>query len=358
MNTIIKEDLDQIISSPIVNWKKLKGSTILVTGANGMLPSYMVETLLYLNERRNYDIKVIALVRNLQKAKTVFYDCPDKDSLLFIEQDVSHKIHYEGEIDYIIHAASQAAPSYYGVDPVGTFKANTLGTINMLEMAKEKQVKGFLFFSTGAVYGDVGNESTLLVEDKQGCVNTLEVRNCYAESKRAGENACVCYHHQYGVQTKIVRIFHTFGPKMNLNDGRVFSDFCKNVINNQDIVLKSDGLAMRPFCYVADAVIAYFKILFDGEPATAYNVGGDKQHEISVRDLSEMLVSLYPEKKLKIVYDINKDDLTYAKMRTPQQRIIADMSRIHRLGWTQLYSVRDCFDRTIRAIENNGNLFH
>jgi len=358
MNPIVKEDLAQIISSPIIDWEELKGSTILVTGANGMLPSYMVETLLYLNEQRNYCIKVIALVRNLQKAKIVFGDWQDTSSLLFLEQDVSHGVHYKGEIDYIIHAASQAAPSYYGVDPVGTFKANTLGTVNMLELAKEKQVKGFLFFSTGAVYGDVGNESTLLVEDKLGCVNTLEVRNCYAESKRAGENACVCYHHQYGVPAKIVRIFHTFGPKMNLDDGRVFSDFCKNIINNQDIVLKSDGLAMRPFCYVADAVIAYFKILLDGKPATAYNVGGDKEHEISVRNLSEMLVALYPEKHLKVVYSIDKDDMTYAKMRTPQQRIIADMSRINQLGWTQLYSVRDCFDRTIRAIEIDKNLFH
>lgn len=356
MNSIIREDLHQITSSPIVDWEAFRGSAVLISGANGMLPSYMVETLLYLNDQYNYGIKVIALVRNLEKAKKAFTDCPAPNTLEFLVQDVSAEIKFEGPIDYIIHAASQAAPSYYGVDPVGTFKANTLGTINMLELAKEKRVKDFLYFSTGAVYGDVGNESSFLVEDKQGCVNTLEVRNCYAESKRAGENACVCYHHQYGVPTKIARIFHTFGPKVNLNDGRVFSDFCKNILNNQNIVLKSDGSAKRPFCYVADAVIAYFKVLLDGEAATAYNVGGDQEHEISVKDLSEMLVNLYPEKKLKVVYDINLDDLTYAKMRTPQQQIIADLSRIHNLGWVQHYSVRDCFDRTIRAIETDNIL--
>lgn len=350
MNPVIQEDLQQIISSPIVDWEKFKGSTVLISGANGMLPSYMVETLLCLNEERNYDIKVIALVRNLEKAKKVFADCPSLESLHFIVQDVSNVIHYKSDIDYIIHAASQAAPSYYGVDPVGTFKANTLGTINMLELAKDKIVKGFLFFSTGAVYGDVGNESTLLAEDKQGHVNTLEVRNCYAESKRAGENACICYHHQYGVPAKIIRIFHTFGPKVNLNDGRVFSDFCRNILDNQNIVLKSDGSAKRPFCYVADAVIAYFKVLLEGEAASAYNVGGDEQHEISVRELSEMLVRLYPEKHLKVVYEINPDDLTYAKMRTPQKQILADLGRIRSLGWSQLYSVRECFDRTIRAL--------
>lgn len=350
MNPIIQEDIHHITSSPIVDWEKFRGTTVLISGANGMLPSYMVETLLYLNDQYDYQIKVIALVRNIEKAKKVFADSPAQDSLVFLVQDVADEIHYEGQIDYMIHAASQAAPSYYGVDPVGTFKANTLGTINMLELAREKQVRSFLYFSTGSVYGSVPSESSFLKEDSLGIINTLDVRNCYAESKRAGENACVCYYHQYGLPTRMVRIFHTFGPKVNLNDGRVFSDFCKNILNNQDIVLKSDGSAKRPFCYVADAVVAYFKVLLDGEPATAYNVGGDEHHEISVRDLSELLVGLYPEKKLKVVYDINPDDLTYAKMQTPQKQILADLNRIHSLGWVQLRDVKDCFKRTIDSI--------
>lgn len=351
MNPIIQEDLRQITTSPIVDWEKFRGTTVLISGANGMLPSYMVESLHYLNETQAYNIKVIALVRNMEKAKKVFADCPAQYSLEFLVQDVANEINYDGRIDYIIHAASQAAPSYYGVDPVGTFKANTLGTINMLELARKKKVKGFLYFSTGSVYGSVPNESSFLKEDCIGVVDTLDVRSCYAESKRAGENACVCYHHQYGVPAKIVRIFHTFGPKVNLNDGRVFSDFCMNILNNHDIVLKSDGSAKRPFCYVADAVIAYFKILLDGEAASAYNVGGDENHEISVKDLSELLVGLYPNKHLKVVFDINTEDITYAKMKTPQKQILADLSRIRSLGWKQHYSVRDCFDRTIRAIE-------
>ena len=351
MNTIIQEDLEKIINFKAVDWKAFQGKTVLISGANGMLPSYMVETLLYLNEKCDYHVKVVALVRNLEKAHKCFSEHIQNAALEFLVQDVAEPIKYKGDIHFIVHAASQAAPSYYGVDPVGTFKANTLGTINMLELAKEKHVEGFLYFSTGAVYGNVSNESALLVEDKQGCVNTLDVRNCYAESKRAGENACICYYYQYGVPVKIVRIFHTFGPKVNLNDGRVFSDFCKNILNNQDIVLKSDGLAKRPFCYVADAVIAYFMVLLHGEVAKAYNVGGDQAHEISIKDLSEMLVNLYPERNLKLVYDINPNDITYAKMRTPQQQIIPDLSRIQSLGWTQSYSVRDCFDRTIRALE-------
>ena len=351
MNTIIKQDLEFITNSRLVEWELFRNKTVLISGANGMLPSYMAEALLYLSEKLNYNIKAVALVRNIEKAKKVFSDFEGSKKLKFLVQDVNAPIHYEGDIHYIIHAASQAAPSYYGVDPVGTFTANTVGTINMLELAKEKAVQGFLYFSTGAIYGNIEGEKVLLDESMAGNVNILEVRNCYAESKRAGENACVCYNYQYNVPTKIIRIFHTFGPKVNLNDGRVFSDFCKNIVNGENIVLKSDGSAKRSFLYVADAVIAYFKVLLDGEPATAYNVGGDEEHEISIRDLAQLLVGLYPEKNLKVIFDINENDLTYAKMRTPQKQVLPKLDRINGLGWRQTTSVSDCFFRTINAIE-------
>lgn len=350
MNPIIQEDIEKIISFKAVDWEAFRDKTVLISGANGMLPSYMVETLLFLNVQQHYNIKVVALVRNMEKARKCFCDYTDDSSLEFIVQDVAKPVHYDGDIHYIIHAASQAAPSYYGVDPVGTFKANTLGTINMLELAKDKHVQGFLYYSTGAVYGNLPGEKILLNEDNPGAVNTLDVRNCYGESKRAGENACVCYHYQYGIPTKIVRIFHTFGPRVNLNDGRVFSDFCKNILNNEDIVLKSDGLAKRSFCYVADAVQAYFLILLNGESATAYNVGGDEDHEISIRNLSEMLVGLYPDKELKVIFDINENDLTYTKMRTPQKQILPNLSRIRSLGWNLSTSVKDSFKRTIDSL--------
>ena len=351
MNAIIRQDLDKITSSQIINWKRFENKTVLISGANGMLPSYMVETLLFLNEKFGYNVKVIALVRNIEKAKRVFAEYDGNPMLEYLVQDIATPIKYEGKVDFMVHAASQAAPSYYGVDPVGTFKANTLGTINMLELAKEKNVEGILYFSTGSVYGDIPGEKVLLDENIPGNVNILEVRNCYAEIKRAGENACVCYNYQYKVPTKIVRIFHTFGPKINLNDGRVFSDFCKNILNNENIVLKSDGSAKRSFLYVADAVIAYFKVLLDGEEAKAYNVGGDEEQEISIKELSEMLVALYPEKKLQVIYDVDKDDLTYSKMRTPQKQVLPNLNRIFALGWKATTNVKESFKKTIDALE-------
>ena len=355
MDSIIKEDLEFIISSKLVDWECFRNKSVLITGANGMLPSYMVMSLLYLNRERDMNIKVFALVRNIEKAKKVFSEYSENDGLHFIVSDVTNPIMTDDTYDYIVHAASQAAPSYYGKDPVGTFTANTLGTLNMLEQARKSQSNGFLYFSTGAVYGKLADDVTFINEKELGQVDQLEVRNCYAESKRAGENACVCYAHQYGIPAKIVRIFHTMGPMVNLNDGRIFSDFCKNISENKNLVLKSDGTAKRAFLYVADAVIAYFKILLDGEIAEAYNVGGGIDNEISMRDLAYSLVSRFKEKNLKVVFDINESDLVYAKMKTPEKRILPDLAKMELLGWNPTYSVIDAFYRTVMSIEENSN---
>lgn len=350
MNPIIQQDIEWILSSKLIDWSMFKEKTILISGANGMLPSYMVDTLLYLNKVKRYNIKVIALVRNREKANRCFSEYIGNPAFQLLVQDVASYVKYDGDIHFIIHAASQAAPSYYGVDPVGTFKANTIGTINMLELAKEKKVEGFLYFSTGAVYGEVLGNDVMHNEDTLGVINTLEVRNCYGESKRAGENACVCYHYQYGVPAKIIRIFHTFGPRVNLNDGRVFSDFCKNVLNNENIVLKSDGSAKRCFCYVADAVLAYFLVLLSGEPANAYNIGGDEAHEISMYELAQLLVSMYPEKKLRVVFDMDDKDLTYTEMKSPQMRRLPLLDKIKKIGWEPSTSICESFKRTIDAL--------
>ena len=138
---------------------------------------------------------------------------------------------------------------------------------------------------------------------------------------------------------------------MQLNDSRIFSDLCQNIVNNDNIVLHSDGSAIRAFCYIADAVIAFFKILLDGEPATAYNVGGDETHETSMCNLAEMLVALFPERNLKVVYDIDKSDAVYGIMRSSVERKYPSLKRISALGWHQKYDLRSMFRRTIESLE-------
>ena len=346
MNRIIEEDLNAIIADENINWLKFKDSTVLITGANGMLPAYMVFTLLHLNKIRHLNVNVIALVRNKEKAYKKFVDYLEDSHLKFIIQDVANPIELDVKVDFIIHAASQASPKYYGVDPVGTISANVFGTHNTLKLASQKNVKSYLFFSTGDVYGIVPPELFPFKEKDYGYIDLLSVRSCYGESKRLGENLCVAWNCQYNVPVKIVRIFHTYGPGMDLNDQRVFADFCKNIIQGEDIVLRSDGKATRLFCYISDAVRAYFKVLLDGGNAEAYNIA-NPNGEISIYDLAHLLTTLYPEKGLRVRQEVIQNDLVTVKMRSPLERAVPDCSKILGTGWKPSIGIREGFKRTI-----------
>lgn len=342
MNPIILSDLEYIINSSLVDWQRFKNKVVLVTGANGMLPAYMVYVLLYLNQKLHYNVKVLGLVRNLKKAKQRFADFQPGVELEFLVQDVSDEIKYEDKIDFIIHAASQASPKYYGVDPVGTINANIFGTTNILKLANKTSAESVLYFSSGEVYGILPIEDFPVKEDMYGYVNPTNVRSCYAESKRMGENLCVCWNYQYGVKVKIVRPFHTYGPGVDLSDGRVFADFCKNIINSQDIILRSNGEARRAFCYIKDAVLGFFKVLLDGNDGEAYNIGNPSA-EISIYELAQLLVSLYPEKKLLVRKEFIEGDLTTVKMKSPLIRSCPNIAKAMELGWIPITSIEEGF---------------
>jgi len=344
-NRIIQDDLASIAGAELP-WEQLSGKTVLITGANGFLPSYMVKTLIYLNAHKNLDIRIIGLVRNEKKAMERFGDYVKAGRLTLIVQDVCDPIIYNSDVDYIVHAASQASPKYFGADPVGTLSANVLGTYNLLELAREKNVIGFLYFSSGEVYGEVSEDKIPTKEDDYGYVNPTNVRSCYAESKRMGENMCVSWHHQYGVPAKIVRPFHTYGPGMSFSDGRVFADFVADIVNRRDIIMKSDGSAIRSFCYLADAVAGFFTVLLKGQSGQAYNVSNDKC-EISIIDLAETLVSLFPEFGIKVIKKEGAYSQEYLKSKI--SRIKPDIGKIRTLGWQPHYSIKEGFQLTVQS---------
>jgi nucleoside-diphosphate-sugar epimerase len=159
-----------------------------------------------------------------------------------------------------------------------------------------------------------------------------------------GDNLCVSYHEQFGVNAKIIRIFHTYGPGLLMDDGRVFGDFCKSIVTGENIVLHSTGEAMRPFCYITDAIIAMFKVLLDGE-CTAYNMA-NMDAEISIKELAELLVGMYPEKHLSVVID-SQNQGEAAKMKSPLDRLVPDCDKLRGLGWSPKVSVKDGFRKTI-----------
>ncbi len=345
MNSIVKHDLENIVSNNLP-WSVFFNKTVLVTGANGFLPAYMVETLLYLNQGGNKrNITVVALVRNIEKAKTRFAEYLDNKQLVFLEQDVCADINIDRKIDFVIHAASQASPKYYGIDPVGTLSANVLGTLNLMNLAKKHQVESFLYFSSGEVYGQVEEAHNPVIENYYGYLDPMTVRACYGESKRMGENICVSYFHQFGVNAKVVRPFHTYGPGMALNDGRVYADFVSDVVNGKDIEMKSDGSARRAFCYLKDATVAFFTVLLKGEPGEAYNVGNpDEEH--SIIELAEAVVKL-GKTPLKIIKQPVLATNNYLK--SPLLRNTPNIDKLKSLGWSPDTDITTGFAKTISS---------
>jgi UDP-glucuronate decarboxylase len=343
-NLVVEEDLRRIVSSDLP-WGSFFGKTVLISGANGFVPAYMLETLLFLNETANAGIHIVALVRNREKAMRRLDHLTTRPDLTFAVQDVCDPYRGPTQIDFVIHAASQASPKFYGADPVGTFETNVTGTGRMLEVARQAHAQGFLFFSSGEVYGTPKDPSVPVSETDYGYLDPTNVRSCYGEGKRAGETLCACWHAQFGVPAKIVRLSHTYGPGMDLNDGRVFADFVANVVTGGDIVLKSDGSARRPFCYLADATIAFFTVLLRGKNGEAYNVGTDR--ECSILDLAGMLCRLFPERIRSVRHEERKASDPYIPSSITGGHF--DLSKIEKLGWRPTTDIEEGFRRTVRS---------
>lgn len=348
MNRIIGEDIKKIISS-YKGWERLRNKTILITGANGFLPAYLVETLLQLNNVFDaFDLRVIGIVRNKTKAEERFSHLISNSFFEIVETDICADLSVDKKIDFIIHAASQASPKYFGVDPVGTINPNVLGTINLLKLAIKNDVESFLYFSSGEVYGQLSNEDMPIKESTFGYLDPTNVRSCYAESKRMGETLCVSYLHQYGVKAKICRPFHTYGPGMSLDDGRVFADFVSAVVSKKDIVLNSDGSARRAFCYLSDATLAFIMILLDGKDGEAYNVGNPEE-EYSMKELANIVISIEKDLDLKLTTAEPVQNNNYLK--SPVSRVTPDIEKIRSLGWNPSVSAAEGFDRTIKSFK-------
>ncbi|NBK91817.1 NAD-dependent epimerase/dehydratase family protein [bacterium 1XD21-13] len=344
MNQIIQKDCEALYKEHGMEWSRIKNTSILITGACGMLPAYMIWMLIYLNEYENYHIRILALCRSAERAYAVFGEYARKDYFELIMADVTEPFQVEQELDYVIHAASISGSQYFGMDPVGVIMPNVQGTRYTLELAREKRAKGYLYFSSSEIYGRIEKE---FIEEKDcGYLDSMNLRSCYGESKRLGENLCKAYSHQYALRTVVVRPAQTFGPTMNLKqDKRVHAEFVSNILNQEALLIKSDGLSSRNFCYIYDGVFGYFKALLDGNAGEAYNVS-NPACKITIRGLAELLVKTFPEKELKIVY-ANHDNAYLENPYKKQSTISVD--KLKALGWTPRISLEEGFHRTVRS---------
>ena len=334
-NPVIRDDLNTIIQADLP-WSNLAKKTILVTGGSGFLASYLVRALLEAD--CNFELNLRVIVVNRDKANSSSrlgsYFCRPNLEIL--------------QCDLISALPSQSSPKFFGIDPVGTLKTNSVGTMNLLEHAAKNKAEKFLFFSSSEVYGQQHDPNQEISETDYGYLDSTKVRSCYAESKRMGETMCVAWAHQYGLKTAIVRPFHTYGPGMSLNDGRVFADLVADAVAKRDIVVKSDGLARRPFCYISDATRGFLTVLLKGESGQAYNIANPKA-EVSIKQLAETISSLFPERKLRVRYETLINNTEYLK--SPITRQIPSIEKAESLGWSPTIDINTGFKRTILSYD-------
>lgn len=342
-----QRDISIILNNP-VDWEKFRNKTILVTGATGRIGMYIVEALIKADIDWNLNITLIALARNKQKLREVFRNSLNLPNIHILIQDITQPICWDGNIHYIFHTAGAASPQDFTNAPVDTLWGHLQGTRNILELAKEKNSEKLLYVSTVEIYGEWQKEESIR-ENDMGPVCCDNSRACYPEAKRMCETMLAAYKAQYNVPYVVVRLCHTFGPGISLNDGRAFSEFIQNVIKGEDIVLQTDGSAVRTYTYVADAVGAMFLTFTKGKEQY-YNIA-NTDNLISIRDLAELISKLDPKRKVKVQYAGNAEQkLKYLPFRLG----IMNVDKIMELGWNPQVGLEAAFRYTLESFLQRG----
>jgi len=290
---IVREDIAAIAKKLGQDAKKLEGKTVFISGGAGFLGKYIIGTLCYLNDTLlSKPCRIISADNYITGQKHPHFNYQNRPEVIEVWADVIHPLPIREDINYIVHAAGLASPVYYKKYPLETIDAAVSGTKNLLELGlKNKNLEGFLFFSSSEIYGDPDPAAVPTPETYYGFVSSVGPRACYDESKRLGETLATIYYEKFNLPTKIVRPFNVFGPGMSHNDRRVLPMFTYMIINKQPIPVHGDGHQTRTFCYITDAIDGFFKVLLKGRPGEAYNIGSD-ENEISMRNLAELVTSI------------------------------------------------------------------
>jgi UDP-glucuronate decarboxylase len=299
---VVREDLDFIAEQARAELEAMSGRSLLVVGGAGFLGYYLVQSALRWNELnpKRAPIAVTVLDNYARGLPGWLKRIETNPSLTLMQHDIVQPMPETGQaFHFIIHAASIASPIYYRKYPLETMDANVGGLRTLLDYGRRQSagpsaLAGFLFFSSSEVYGDPSPDQIPTPETYRGNVSCTGPRACYDEAKRYGETLCVVFASQHGLPAKVARPYNNYGPGLKITDRRVIPDFASDIFAGRDIVMLSDGSAKRTFCYVADAVCGYFKILVNGRPGDAYNIGVEEP-EISMLELAEKMAAFSRE---------------------------------------------------------------
>lgn len=282
---IFEEDISLAAKQEVIDWEVLRGKTILITGATGLIGYTLLRVLAEADITRGLNVNVLALVRDRDAARERFKSVFGQGlRISMVEGTVECMPSIDGCIDYIVHGASKTQSSEFVKEPVEVIDTAILGTKKLLELAREKQVSSFVYLSSMEVYGfpEKGHKVT---EEEIGAFSPMEIRNVYPISKLLCESMCVAYHKEYGVPVRILRLTQTFGPGIRSGDARVFAYFIECARDGKDIVLKTKGETERSYLYSADAATAILTLLTCGEAGGVYNAA-DESTYCSIKEMA------------------------------------------------------------------------
>lgn len=319
-----------------------RNSSILIIGANGLIASDLVDTLMYFNKEYAINNRIIALCRNKERAQkrfTSFLDCP----LFELEIQDIREFRMEQYVDYIVHAASNAHPRAYAMRPIETMQTNLLGTMRILNYASSEQCKKVVYVSTSEIYGEVPDGMDRFQETEFGCINTLNPRSCYSESKRCAETLCACYAKERGVDISVVRPGYVYGRQITEENSRADAQFLRRVLAKENIIMKSKGEQKRSYCYVMDAVTALLYVMVRGKTGEAYNIANSNS-EATIKQFAETMAQIgdvsvefdLPSEEERSGYSVIKNSLL-------------DDGKLKKLGWKASYDLKQGLTAAIKG---------
>ena len=344
-NEIYQHDIESVANFEELN--KLTGSKFLITGATGMIASVIIDILMYYNNtiiESSKGIHIIAVSRNEAKARERFAAYWDSVFFTYLSQDISQSLPELGDVDYILHAASNTHPRVYATDPIGTITANVTGTYELLSYAAEHHCRRFLCFSSVEIYGENRKDVDKFDESYLGYIDCNTVRAGYPESKRLSESLCNAFAAQKGQDFVIGRFSRVYGPTMGQEDSKAIAQFIRRAAAGEDIVLKSEGNQLYSYTYVVDAAVAALYLLLYGKSGEAYNVA-DEKSEITLKELAQILADAAGS---KVIFEL-PDAVERAGYSTATKALL-DTGKITALGWRASTPIKEGLEKTVRIL--------
>lgn len=352
MNSVLKEDINEIIHLSYLNWGIFKNKTFLISGGTGFLGSLLVKSLLHANDVLNTNITIFVIIRNQSKYASVFKEFLNRDDLRPIICDFEiDDVSINESIDYIIHTASITTSKIIIEKPVDVIMTSLNGTKKLLDLARKNKGCKFLYLSSMEMYGNVNRDGWVSERDL-GYIDLDNIRNVYPESKRLCEMLCKSYKQQYSVKVYVARLAQTFGAGVSKSDNRIFAQFARSVINKSNIVLHTEGKSEGNYVYSVDAVGALFLLLQKGLKGESYNVVNEKNH-MTIYEMAQLVATEVSPTPLKVIIDIpsSQQTLGYA----PDVRLKLSSKKLEKLGWKIGYNLTDSYQRLITSYMCQNN---